>query len=230
MRVLEEAKSKVDQYDRFDNERRKGKYNRAYRDLLRARVGQSSLVDENGSISDASISLVENTLIAFEMKKHGQMDDQFGDKLEQKLEDDETKFLLRNFRELTILSSDIESIKVDACFLFEKLAEAKDGLDARGYCFGVGAAKIMNFLCPELFVMMDSFVIQGLDMNGFRDFRNYWSIMTTCHKELRDWQRKFLGLDSLTCLDQKPTTLTRIFDKCAFVMGLEKRGIVRFRR
>ena len=191
---------------------------------------ERSARDENGSISDASVRLVENTLIAFEMKKYGQMDDQFGDKLKRKLEDDETKILLRNFRKLAILSSDIESTRVGARFLFEKLSEAKDGLDARGDRFGVGAAKIMNFLFPELFVIMDSFVIKGLGLSGFPDFRNYWSIMTRCREELREWQQKFEGLESLTCLDQKPTTLTRIFDKCAFVMGLEKRGIVRYRR
>jgi len=224
MRVLEQAKSKIERYDGFDNEKRNRKYNKAYHDLLRVRGVNSCLVDENGGASDSTLSIVESTLIAFEMKKYGQIDDQFKERLRGKLEDQETRNALKNFREYTILRQDVKSLRPQASFFFERLAE-ENGLDARGYRFGVGAAKTMNFLFPELFVMMDSLVMCGLGLDGIPNFENYGSIMITCQDELQEWRRKFGDLESLIRLDEKPTTLTRIFDKCAFAMGLEKRNI-----
>jgi hypothetical protein len=223
VRVLEQAKSKIERYDEFDKERTGGKYNKAYRDLLRARADNLSLVEESGRIGDASLNVVENTLIEFEMKKHCQMHDQFKERLKRKLEPEETRIVLRDLRPLAILSPNLQTIKVKARHLFERLGERKDGLDGRGYRFRVGAAKTMNFLYPELFVLMDSFVLAGLGLKAIPDFQNYWSILTTCRNELQEWQRAHGGLDDLTRLDQTPTTLTRIFDKCAFIMGLEKR-------
>jgi hypothetical protein len=50
----------------------------------------------------------------------------------------------------------------------------------------------MNFLYPELFVLMDSLVLKGLGLNGIPDFQNYWSIMATCHDELQEWQKSLV--------------------------------------
>ena len=222
MRVLQNAKAKIERYNKtkiFDE-----KYNKAYHDLLMAREKNICLVDENGGVSDSHLSIVERTLIAFEMKAHGQMDSQFKEKLRNKLENNEIRKFLRLFREFTVLSPQIWNLKKETGILFEELASKEKGLDANGNHFGVGAAKIMNFLFPELFVIMDSNVRLGLELSEFSTFKNYWQIMTICHEELEEWQSEFGTLENIIHLDNQPTTLPRIFDKCAFVMGLEKRA------
>jgi len=50
-------------------------------------------------------------------------------------------------------------------------------------------------------------------------FKSYWQVMEICHKELENFRKEHGNLQILLNMDEKPTTLTRIFDKCAFVMA-----------
>jgi len=47
--------------------------------------------------------------------------------------------------------------------------------------------------------------------------------MKVCIKELKEWKEENGDFDSLPKLDVGfgPTTLTRIFDKCAFIMAIQ---------
>jgi len=50
-------------------------------------------------------------------------------------------------------------------------------------------------------------------------FEIYWQVMKICKMELEEYQKRHGDLQSLLDMDDEPTTLTRIFDKCAFVMA-----------
>lgn len=88
----------------------------------------------------------------------------------------------------------------------------------------------MNSLFPELFVMVDKNVAEALKQLGLIkikrkgstfafSFEIYWQVMEICRKELEEYQKRHGNLQRLLDMDNKPTTLTRIFDKCAFVMA-----------
>jgi len=222
LRVLENAKEKVQKYNDYDSERvKKGKkgYNDAYHRILRARQGNPSLVNADGTVSDDSIDLVEQTMIAFDMKIFGQIDDQFKNTLKNALSTKENRALMKDLRDCTILIN-IETIKSDTKRLFENLS-CKATLSAKWFIFGVGATKIMNFLFPELFVILDRNVKETLSIPQGRSlcFDDYWKAMDTCRRELGEWQKEIGTIEELKSLDEFPTTPIRIFDKCAFMMG-----------
>lgn len=80
---------------------------------------------------------------------------------------------------------------------------------------------------PELFVMVDKNVTKTLVSLGMiriprkggtynYSFETYWEIMRICHDELDQYKKVHENIQGLLELDEKPTTLTRIFDKCTF--------------
>jgi len=218
VRVFENAAEKISKYNSYDALCKDERYNSAYHKILNARKDRSCLVDKDGNVDEDSLAIVEEGLIAFDMDR--QINNHFRDRLRKKLNDVDTKVLLKRFTKFTIFSSNIEDIKSDTKDFFETLrATGHDGLSSRGDQFGVGATKIMNFLFPKLFVIADQWVRKGLRKTGFMDFQKYWSILMICRRELKEWQQTHGNFEDLTALDQQPTTLTRIFDKCAFVMG-----------
>jgi len=219
-KILENVAEKIKKYDAQCNAR---KYNSAYRRVLEARGGSRCLVDENGNVNERALRIIEYALRAFEMDQWRQMDGKFREMLKKKLEDSEVKVILKKLRDLRIDSSDLKELKNDVKKLYEVLsASGSDGLSARGDRFEVGATKIMNFLFPELFVMVDKYVKKALHKSGDISFRKYWDILIICRQELEEWRTLHGTVDNLLELDTKPTTLIRVFDKCAFIMGKTK--------
>lgn len=218
IKVLENAEDKINKYNSYDRLHKSGRYNSAYHRVLNARRGGPCLVDDDGNVNEGSLVIIEEALIAFDMDR--QMDNRFKDRLRKKLSNVDIRVLLKRFREFTILSSNIEETKSGTQDFFETLRAANQGgLSSRGDRFSVGATKIMKFLFPELFVIADQWVSKGLRKIGPIDSWKYWSVMMICRRELEEWQKTRGDLKSLMELDQQPTTLTRIFDKCAFGMG-----------
>ena len=224
--IFENAAEKTKKYD----SQRKGKqYNEAYWRVLNARAGNNSLVNGNGNVSEQSVRAIEDTLKEFEMARFGKMDWRFGGKLKSKLERNDIKEVLKEFRNLRIESQEWQRYRDDVKKLYDTLsAEGSDGLSADGKRFDVGATKIMNFLFPELFVMVDKNVAKTLISLGVIkiprkggtynfSFESYWQIMHICHEELQERRKLHGNIQSLLELDGKPTTLTRIFDKCTFI-------------
>jgi hypothetical protein len=223
--IFKNVGEKIKKYD----EQRRGKlYNEAYQSVLKARGENSSLVDDDGNVSEESLKTIEKALKKFGMARFGKMDDKFVDKLRKKLND--TKAILVKFRNLQIESQDWQRYEEDVKKLYDTLSVGgKDGLSADGDRFDVGATKIMNFLFPELFVMVDKNVATTLTKLGLVKFsrkgsthhycfEKYWKVMRICYDELGQY-KKHGDLSDLLKLDKWPTTLTRIFDKCAFVMA-----------
>jgi len=215
-KILENVAEKIKEYDA---QCKAPKYNATYRRVLKAREGDCCLVDADGNVSERALKVIEDALRAFEMGR--QMGGKFRERLRKKLEDDEIRSILKRFRNLCIDSLDLKEFKDDVKRLYEALsASGSSGLSSRQDSFEVGATKIMNFLFPELFIMVDSNVKKAVGRSGPGvPFGKYWDIMMICRRELEEHKKVQGSYNSLLESDIKPTTLTRIFDKCAFIMG-----------
>jgi len=223
--IFEKVKEKIENYD----VQRKGQqYNNAYRKVLNARAGSSSLIDEDGNVSHQSLEVIEEGLRRFEMARFGKMDSKFSDRLKKKLQRNGIREILKKFRNLRIESQEWREYRDYAKKLYDILsAGGADGLSADGDRFDVGTTKIMNFLFPELFVMVDRHVAETLiELRLIRiprkggtwdySFGSYWRIMEICDQELKRYRERYGSVQSLLESDKQPTTLTRIFDKCSF--------------
>jgi len=230
VRVFKNAYKKINNYNK---QNKAMQYNSAYRRVLNARMGNRCLVDETGNVSESSLQVVEDALRAFEMARFGQMDDKFKERLKKKLENVAIRTILKRLRNVRIDSPSLQEYESAIERLYNTLSSTgSDGLSATGKRFDVGATKIMNFIFPELLVMVDKNVAKALvnerlikiPRKGSTydfSFKSYWKVMLICRQELEEWKKLHKGIQSLLGLDREPTTLTRIFDKCAFSMKLK---------
>lgn len=220
MKILENAAEKIREFNNSKDRPRE-----SYHQVFTARTGRRSFVDENGNISDRHICLIDRALRSyFIMNKGNKMGgkEEFVNKLGNNLRDNETKSILAKLRDVTITAHDLQDYKSDAEKLYESLSNCEHGLSADGTYFCVGATKVMHCLFPELFVMLDKNVGKAV---GYRpgqhnNFWSYWKVMDICKNELKEWEKINGSTDGLLQLDLPPTTLPRIFDKCASIMGI----------
>ena len=229
--IFENAKNKIEYYNNLPKAET---YNQAYKKVLSARKGSSSLVNDDGNISEESLKILEYGLRKFEMNRFNQMGNAFREKLSKKLQKGEIMEILKNLRDLRIESEEWKEHKDEIEKLYRELStEGESSLHTGKKRFDVGATKIMNFLFPELFVMLDSNVAKTLNQLGLIKIRRrgstydfsfeiYWQVMKICKMELEEYQKRHGDLQSLLDMDDEPTTLTRIFDKCAFAMAKQK--------
>lgn len=195
-----------------------------YHDVLSARGENKSLVRESGRVGDKFLGMIEEALRGyFGMDRGGRMGDkeEFLKRLKDKLNSGEIKRVLIKLRDLCIIYAKLQDYESDVKQLYETLSNPENGLSTGKAYFCVGATKIMHCLFPELFVMLDKYVgcALGYLPGEYNNFEAYWATMNICRQELKEWQELYGSTDSLLELDQKPTTLTRIFDKCASTMG-----------
>ncbi len=196
-----------------------------YHDVLNARGENKSLVDESGNVGDTFLGMIEEAVrYYFKMDRGGRMGDkeEFIKRLKRKVASDKMKETLARLRDVNIVSPNLDDYKSDAEQLYESFSSGEDGLSADGSYFYVGATKVMHCLLPEPFVMLDKNVakaVLNLRPPQYYSFTQFWTTMSKCRNELLEWRRIYGKTDSLLVLDLKPTTLTRIFDKCASTMG-----------
>jgi hypothetical protein len=137
----------------------------------------------------------------------------------------ELKVLKRQKLERGLTSSNVWECSNKA---YNMLAQnGTHSLHVLGKRFDVGATKILNFLFPELFIIIDSRVADVLKKyysfpyrSGTQkkySFDKYFSAMNTYHNEVISWIQNGKTLDELLSYDRQPTTLTRVLDKCAYV-------------
>ncbi len=227
MRILNNAAKKIQAFNSNPKDRPRESYHR----VLLARAGRKSFVGEDGSVSDEQhLRMIDWALRSYFMmnrgKNHGSMGskEEFVSKLVNKLGSDEIRRILVRFTDLSIMSPSLEDCKSDAEGLYESLSNREDGLSANGTYFYVGTTKVIHCLFPELFVLLDSKVAKVVLVRsyGYNNFSSYWKVMEICRGELVEWQELYGSTDSLLQLDTEPTTLTRIFDKCAHAMAMDK--------
>ncbi len=119
--------------------------------------------------------------------------------------------------------------------IFDDLAKpGRNGLNRRNkrQRFHVGASKILHFLIPDLFVILDSNARR--ELAKFHEFtktktdgESYFRAMQCYQAELNDWGKrkkdpkfkKLIDIDSSwrRCGGIRTTPLPRIIDKCTFV-------------
>ena len=121
---------------------------------------------------------------------------------------------------------DIEKERQSIMAAYEILAEGgKNGLNQRSGEFHVGATKILHFLNPEVFLIVDSNAARAFRFFHGVSFRNttqpgysaekYISCMKLAQKDISTF-----GVDLFIALE-KGTPITRIYDKLNFITGSE---------
>lgn len=198
-----------------------------YHNILKARGENKSLVDESGRVGHKFLGMIEEALRGYFGMDKPMVNNkgEFIKNLKTKLESDGIRKILTKFRDVCIGSPNLADYKSDARVLYECLsAKGQDRLSQENYRFRVGATKVMYCLFPKLFVMLDRYVGRalGYEEGEYNNFEAYWATINICRQELKEWQELYGSTDSLLKLDQKPTTLTRIFDKCATIIGKGK--------
>jgi len=150
-----------------------------------------------------------------------QMHVNFAARLTAELQTDGVRHALRTLCALNISTVPPNLVVEEARLLYSTLsAPGVGGLSQANKRFCVGATKVMNFLFPELLVMLDKYAARGVGLRRYNNFDAYWSVEKCCHKELQEWVNVRGNVGTLIALDYPaPSTATRIFDKCALVMG-----------
>lgn len=227
MKIFKNAAQKIRDFNNYPDRPRE-----SYHRVLNAREGRKSFVGENGNVNLHYINMIDLALRLrsyFMMNRGNRMgaQEQFTRKLANILRENETKRILAILREFTIIDPDVESYKSDAEKLYESLSNPEHGLSADKTYFCVGATKVMHCLFPELFIMLDQNVGRavGYRPSQYNNFDSYWNVMNICREELEEWQEIHNDTDSLLQLDTPPTTLPRIFDKCASIMGIRLKSV-----
>lgn len=227
MIILRNAKEKIrifnDEYRNNDLPRE------SYHDVITAREGNMSFVGHDANVNNNNIIQIDWALRSyFRMNKGGKMGntEEFVDRLRTKLQSEQIRNILVRFREVSITLPNINNYKSDVEELYNSFSSHNYGLSSDGTMFCVGATKVMHCLFPEFFIMLDRRVaktIRRITPNFGSNYNNlvsYWQAMMICRNELEAWQEENGDLHNLLNLDNDPTTLTRIFDKCAYIMDI----------
>ena len=221
MRIFNNAKEKIDAF----NQNLTDNNPKDYHSVLSARKGNTSVVDLNGQINNRHLKLIDKVLRGYFMMNRGNRMGRKGEftiRLGGILSSRKLKKILVSLRSITILSSNLEKYRSKSEKLYEALSSRECGLSGDHTYFCVGATKILPMLFPELFIMLDKNVGKacGYSPGQYNNFQAYWKVTKLCYGELIEWNNKYGSIDNLLCLDKQPTHLTRIFDKCATMMGL----------
>jgi len=143
----------------------------------------------------------------------------FAKKLHDKLQ--QIKPLLEPMISSSIFNANIDKISNNISQAYEILANGgQDGLNAQGNDFHVGATKLLHFINPELFMIIDSNTAAALRNNFKSPYKNtaqpgyssakYIQSLTAIKTVLVDYgEKQFRSLEPAT-----PSM--RIFDKIAF--------------
>ena len=220
MKILAHAAEKIEKFNNSPDAPRE-----SYHRILKTRVGANSVIDHHGSVYNEHLIMVDKALRSyFGMNRGNKMGstEQFVSKLRNKLANNKARNILATLRGITTMYPNLDVYKSDAQELYESLSNRKNGLSADGTRFCVGTTKVIHCLLPELSVMLDKNAAKGVRVYypvtyNYNNFISYWEVMTICKDELLEWQNLYGSIDSLLNLDPEPTSLTRIFDKCAIV-------------
>ena len=223
MIILKDARKKIEEYNR-----NYGKYDMAYEFLLTKYRNSGFFIESSGHVSQETIEIIRHCLENFDMKFIMRKD--FSDVLFKKLQPLTSELqTLKNERFETV---DLTSSKIKESMraLYDALVEyGANSLHIQQKRFDVGATKIMHFLHPELFIMIDSNVADVLKKYYSLPYRSgtlkeysfdkYHHAMIIYRNEIKLWIDSGKTLGELLSFDRQPTTVTRALDKCAYVMN-----------
>lgn len=135
------------------------------------------------------------------------------------------KPLLEQINAINLLSIDLHDHSGEICQVYNTLSSTGPGAlhQNQAKAFYVGASKVMHFLNPELFIIIDSNAARAFKAAHDVPFRNatrpgysaerYIECMTFAQMDIYQY-----GGDKFQALEPN-TPLTRIYDKLTFVTG-----------
>lgn len=178
-------------------------------------------------------SYIIAALISFDMgrmmgqggsKKYDIKADGFAKLLRNKLKTIE-KYLIK-LADYSLTDLDIEKEKLNIKKAYHELSnDGPEGLNQKGYKFHVGATKILHFINPNLFIIVDSNAARSFKKHHKVKFKNstqpgysgdlYVECLSLAKKDITNFgKKKFKELE-------KGTPLARIYDKLTFITGSE---------
>lgn len=218
LKILKGARKRINQYN-LENKDLKSE--RTYMELISSYRKQGSFVKKRGDVSKENIHHIVECLREFGIKP---LRSDVSNVLSQRIENlSENLAGIRRLR-LEDIDLDDNHILEDISVILEQLSKGgKDSLYAKPKRFGVGATKIMHFLLPDLMIMVDSHVQRALKEEY--DFYychcpcRYIGTMRIYKSEIQFYESSGKDISRLISFDVSPTTIPRILDKCAYVIG-----------
>ncbi len=129
---------------------------------------------------------------------------------------------LRRFRGDNLPTADLNAIGSAVKRAYECIAA---GCAVRGKLFHVGATKVLHWLFPDLFIMLDRNVARAFQKHHKVGFRLATQPGYSAEKYLRCLEKakdEIVGFGPESFVALEPNTpIARIFDKVAFVVGAE---------
>ena len=181
------------------------------------------------ALSDDYFPYLISALIVFDMQR------KMGKGLRQKYDREGNGFASRlsniiyrnrdSFFSLELLSIDAIDISIYEEIISNLYSDfAVDGaLDSQGHAFDVGATKLLHFIHPSLFPIIDSNSAKVLRVNFEVDYNNSSRPGYSSAKYLDSMRaiQRFINAHGKSSLEglEHGTPITRIFDKLAFVEG-----------
>jgi len=142
----------------------------------------------------------------------------FGSRLNSKLQEIKPMLTPLINLNLSLTKSGWQQHKGDIIEAYDILsANGKGALNANPKKhFYVGATKILHFLNPELFIIVDSYAIKAFqnDVPAGYSATKYFKRMEHAQQDIQDF-----GLEKFKALDEPDTPITRIYDKLTFMTG-----------
>jgi len=229
--ILKNASEKVERFNRIGVH-----YEAVYHHVIRRRLAISEIY--NNEYIDCLVA----GLISFDMQRMmGKKkylaggDESWAVRLKNKLDAHRSELDLLFTNRIQDIDLEKEGLRTTIASIFDDLSKpGLDGLSKRNVkeSFPVGASKILHFLIPDLFVIVDSNARRELAL--YHDFPKskmdghlYHQAMKTYQLELFAWKDRYSdnefdrlietdGVWRLYC-GERSTPIPRIIDKCTFV-------------
>jgi hypothetical protein len=145
----------------------------------------------------------------------------FASRLNRKLQQIRKETRIEQLLNSNLTQIDLKLCKDDVAQAYNILsARGNHALHAKGKSFYVGATKILHFLNPTLFIIVDSNAIRAFQKA--HDVRPKYS--AELYIERMEHARKDIlehGLENFEALDKPGVPITRIYDKLTFVTGYD---------
>lgn len=213
--------------EKYNNSKRGKHYNDAAATIYGLRF-----VENTDPFSDKFLHYIVAGLEAFDMKMYGAMGPNargsFIDRLRYKV--DAVKPFLANLIDAPLHEIDIRDLSGNAEAIitaYQCLSQDGEGsLHAKGSHFHVGTTKILHWIAPQLFLIIDKYVACAFKechkvpyktystQPGY-DAQKYLDCLRVAQAEI-----KSLGYDAIRKLEPG-LPLARLFDKVAFIVGQE---------
>jgi len=222
--IVVNAKQKIDKFNEIGLH-----YNLVANQICEKRRGTDPL-------DESFLPYIIAGLISFDMGRGGMMGnkpyemkgDHFASRLNRKLQS--VRPLLKPLMNTTLTQIDLQQQRASIIEAYNALSARGSGalhMDSKSKkSFHVGTTKILHFLNPRLFIIIDSNAARAFKMAHSLPFKNstqpgysaelYIKCMECARNDILEY-----GLEDFKALDKPGVHITRIYDKLTFVTGYD---------